>query len=154
MIRTNIRNSLIISILLFAVLCPATFGKIVYVDDDAIGTNDGSSWENAYTFLPEALADANSAEKPVEIRVAQGIYKPNQGLMAIPEFDWRTTTFQLISGVTLKGGYAGFGEPDPDARDVEVFETILSGDLAGDDMRVSDLCELLDEPTRARTATT
>jgi predicted outer membrane repeat protein len=129
--------------------CTAAVGKIIYVDDDATGAMDGSSWENAYNFLQEALADANSADKPVEIRVAQGIYRPNEGLVAIPEFDWRTATFQLINGVTLRGGYAGFGEPDPNVRDIEAFGTILSGDLNGDDVGVSDPCDLLTEPTRA-----
>jgi len=31
------------------------------------------------------------------------------------------------------GGYAGLGEKNPDARDVKLFETILSGDLLGND---------------------
>jgi parallel beta-helix repeat protein len=35
--------------------------------------------------------------------------------------------------VAIRGGYAGFGEPDPDARDIRLYETILSGDLKGDD---------------------
>jgi hypothetical protein len=35
--------------------------------------------------------------------------------------------------VTLKGGYAGFGEPTPEARDINLYRTILSGDLEGDD---------------------
>ena len=149
MVRKNLRTCLIISISLFAALCTSTFGKIIYVDNDAAGANDGTSWENAYTFLQEALADANSAEKPVEIRIAQGIYRPNQGLVAIPEFDWRTTTFQLINGVALIGGYAGLGSWDPNTRDIELYETILSGDLNGDDVQVADPCDLPDEPTRA-----
>ena len=37
--------------------------------------------------------------------------------------------FQLINGVTIKGGYDGFGEPTPDARDITLYETILSGDI-------------------------
>jgi predicted outer membrane repeat protein len=41
----------------------------------------------------------------------------------------RTATFQLINGVVIKGGYAGFGQPDPDARDIDVYETFLSGDI-------------------------
>lgn len=130
-------------------LCAPAVGEIIYVDAGAVGVNDGSSWENAYIFLQEALADANSADKPVEIRVAQGIYRPDQGLIAISELDWRTTSFQLISGVTLKGGYAGIVEPDPDARDVRGYETILSGDLAGNDVQVADSNDLLDEPTRS-----
>ncbi|MHC4320235.1 MAG: right-handed parallel beta-helix repeat-containing protein [Planctomycetota bacterium] len=42
-------------------------------------------------------------------------------------------TFQLIDGVELQGGYAGIGEPNPAARDIELYPSILSGDLAGDD---------------------
>jgi hypothetical protein len=38
-------------------------------------------------------------------------------------------SFQLINGVTIKGSYAGFGEPDPDARDIALYETILSGNI-------------------------
>jgi L-ascorbate metabolism protein UlaG (beta-lactamase superfamily) len=149
MVRINLRSSLITLIILFAALCPAAFGKIIYVDDDATGANDGSSWENACVYLQDALAAANLFEKPLEVRVAQGTYRPNQGLMAIPEFDWRTTTFQLINGVTLKGGYAGSSQPDPNARDIELYGTILSGDLNGDDVQVADPCDLPDEPTRA-----
>ncbi|MFB0524320.1 MAG: LamG-like jellyroll fold domain-containing protein [Phycisphaerae bacterium] len=146
--KTNLTTCLMLAILLWATLCTAAVGKTVYVDDNADGANDGTSWVDAYTFLQEALADANSAEKPVEIRVVQGIYRPNQGLVAIPEFDWRTTTFQLINGVTLKGGYAGSAGPDPNIWDVDVYETILSGDLNGNDVEVADPCDLLDEPTR------
>ncbi len=47
--------------------------------------------------------------------------------------DVRMATFQLINGVILRGGYSGPGEPDPDARDVDLYETTLSGDLIGDD---------------------
>jgi hypothetical protein len=94
------------------------------------------------------LADANTSAKPVEIRVAQGTYKPDEG--AGVEDANRTETFQLINGVTLKGGYAGDGEPDPNARDITNYETILIGDLAGNDVPVSDPYDFLsDEPTRA-----
>jgi hypothetical protein len=35
--------------------------------------------------------------------------------------------------VAVIGGYTGLGTPDPNARDVVLYETILSGDLNGDD---------------------
>jgi len=53
-------------------------GKTIYVDTDAVSTNDASTWSDTYKFLQDDLADANFIAKPVEIRVAQGIYKPNQ----------------------------------------------------------------------------
>jgi hypothetical protein len=85
---------------------------VLYVDDDAPGANDGSSWENAYNFLQDALTAADTLPRPVEIRVAQGTYKPDQGAGITPGD--REATFQLVNGVTIKGGYAGFGEPESD----------------------------------------
>jgi hypothetical protein len=42
-------------------------------------------------------------------------------------------SFLLVSGVALRGGYAGLGAPDPDARDIDAFPSVLSGDIDGDD---------------------
>jgi len=135
------RTNLSIWLLIFAFFAGLGAGsiaaaKIIYVDDDAVGTNDGSSWQNAYTFLQDALADAEVAYKPVEIRVAQGIYKPDQGANQI--LGDREATFQLINGVAIMGGYAGFSESDPNARDIGAYETILSGDLACDDANITN----------------
>jgi hypothetical protein len=120
--------------------------QIIYVDSNATGANDGSSWVNAYRYLQDSLTNANSSEKPVEIRVAQGTYKPDQGA-GITLGD-KTATFQLINGVTLKGSYAGLGQPDPNVRNIEKYKTILSGDLAGNDLDVNDPCDLRNEASR------
>jgi hypothetical protein len=103
--------------------------KIIYVDDDANGLNDGTCWNDAYNYLQNALAVAQYGD---EIRVGQGIYKPDQGI-GITRGD-RTATFQLKNGVVIKGGYAGFGEPDPNDRDTNKYITILSGDLLDNDV--------------------
>ncbi|MBW8040792.1 MAG: hypothetical protein FVQ85_12415 [Planctomycetes bacterium] len=109
----------------------------IFVDVDATGANDGSNWADAYNSLQDGLARANSSVKPVEIRVAQGVYKPTRyvppPLGAPPSPVARAATFQLIKGVVIKGAYAGFGEADPNAWDIDTYETILSGDLAGND---------------------
>jgi hypothetical protein len=81
-------------------------GGIIYVDADAAGASNGSSWTDAYNLLQDSLMVAEAGD---EIWVAQGIYKPNEGLMAIPGFDWRTVTFQLVNGTAIRGGYAGLG---------------------------------------------
>jgi hypothetical protein len=122
---------------------------IIYVDANAPGgANNGTSWADAYIHLQDALSfAANSGGDVNEIRVAQGAYTPDQGVSIMPGD--RTATFQLINGVTIKGGYAGFGEPDPNACDVELYETILSGDLDSNDVDVNDPCDLLTEPSRA-----
>lgn len=125
-----------------------TSGKIIYVDANAPGVDDGTNWENAYNFLQDALADADFSAKPVEIRVAQGVYTPDSN-SAVPDGTGnREATLQLISGVTVNGGYAGFVEVDPNVIDVDAYKTILSGDLVGNDVDVNDPCDLLNEPTR------
>ncbi len=119
---------------------------IIYVDDDAIGANNGSSWENAYKYLQKALIRVEIAKISAEIRVAQGIYKPNQ-YEGQPLSD-RNSTFYLTNDVTIKGGYAGVNQPDPNARDFTLYQTILSGDLNGDDAEVPDAQSLLDHRRR------
>jgi hypothetical protein len=105
--------------------------RIIYVDDDAVAPGDGSSWQTAYRFLQDALADAEPSAGPVEIRVALGVYKPDGGAGIEPGD--RTATFRLLSGVTIMGGYAGHGEPDPNAWDPTAYVAILHGDLQDDD---------------------
>ncbi len=145
---TNLRIHFAVLALLSMTIA-ASVGKTIYVDGDAPGVNNGSSWENAYNFLQDALADGNSAPKPAEIRVAQGIYRPDEDTLHPFGTGNREATFQLINGVSIKGGYAGFGQPDPNARNVKGYETILSGDLDGNDVDVNQISSLLVEPTRA-----
>ena len=142
---TKFKTCLIISVLLLAMVSSAT-GKIIFVDSDATGANNGSSWVDAYKYLQDALADANSGD---EIRVAEGIYAPDSNSAYPGGSGDRTAAFQLVNGVAINGGYAGFGELDPNVRDIEAYETILSGDLNGDDIGVDDPCDLLNEPTRS-----
>lgn len=123
-------------------------GNVIYVDGGAGGANNGTSWANAYKFLQDALTDANDSQKPVEIRVAQGVYRPDRSTAEPNGTGDRFAAFVLVNGVSPKGGYAGFGESDPNARDIEAYETILSGDLAGNDAPVEDPCDLHAELTR------
>lgn len=115
-------------IMLILGICGTVQAEVIYVDADALGIDDGSSWTDAYNYLQDALADAVAGD---EIRVAQGTYKPDQGAAVTPGD--REATFQLTSGVAINGGYAGDGELDPDDRNVGLYVTVLSGDLNGDD---------------------
>ncbi len=133
-----------------ALSAPAA-GEIIYVDGRAPGANDGSNWTNAYWCLQDALAGAIEQD---EIRVAKGIYKPDCSVAISHSPDIiasgdRRATFQLINGVAIRGGYAGYGESDPDVRDIELYETVLSGDLDADDVNVTDPATLPNEPSRA-----
>lgn len=99
-----------------------TLGTI-YVDADATGANNGSSWENAYTALQPALDEATAGD---EIWVAEGTYYPTY--QWIPD-NPRTATFQLKNGVALYGGF----DPSVDDilfrdRDWVAHVTTLSGE--------------------------
>jgi hypothetical protein len=127
---TNLKIKMAVSLFLVTFVAVVASGKIIYVDADANGLNDGSSWLNTYKYLQDALMMDTDGD---ELRVAQGIYKPDDFALSDRPNLGRSETFQLKNGVTLKGGYAGLGQPDPNRRDVGKHETILSGDLNGDD---------------------
>lgn len=102
---------------------------VLLVDDDAPPGGDGLTWETAFGSVQDALAAARQPESGIdEIRVAQGRYLPD------PD------PFELVDGVALRGGYAGLGAPDPDARDPDAYPSILDGDVADDDGDDPDSC--------------
>ncbi|MCH7847246.1 MAG: hypothetical protein IIB53_02675 [Planctomycetes bacterium] len=121
------------SMIAMFVISVAAHGEgVLYVDDDAPQGGDGTTWGTAYRFLQDALADA-SGGGVTEVRVGQGTYKPDRDEANPSGTGDREVAFQLLDGVALMGSYAGIGADDPDVRDFELYETILSGDLAGDD---------------------
>ena len=135
-----------LAILLWVGISCPVLGRIIYVDDDANAPGDGKTWATAYRYLQDALADARAADKPVEIRVAQGVYKPDLGAAQTP--GERSSLFHLVSGVSVRGAYAGVSGADPNVTDRTLFETVLSGDLKGNDVDVNDPWSVLREATR------
>jgi hypothetical protein len=133
--------SLVLIFIIATAVSTTALGSVMYVDSRANGANIGTDWNNAFRSLQDAMYIAYWSQKPVEIRVARGIYMPDQGLVNTPED--RTETFLLINGVTVKGGYAGHSSSNPDARNIEQYKTVLSGDLLGDDMDVDSPGELV-----------
>lgn len=117
-----------IAILVVAMWGIVASGQVVYVDSGVGGGEDGSSWGDAYRYLQDALASASSGD---EVRVAQGVYRPDDGVGIIAGD--REASFSLMNGVAVRGGYAGLGQADPNARDIGSYVTVLSGDLGEDD---------------------
>jgi trimeric autotransporter adhesin len=99
-----------------------------YVNTNASGANNGTSWTDAFTSLQAALDAASSGD---QIWVAKGTYKPSKDVSgsATPS-DVRTKTFLLKNGVKLYGGF----DAASSTRDVKAYKTILSGDRNGDDV--------------------
>jgi len=106
-----------------------SYGQI-YVDKSASGANDGTSWANAYTSLQDALTDPQTESGSAEIRIAEGVYHPDEG-SGISDGN-RDTSFTIQGdqdGLKIYGGYpAGGGQ-----RNLKEHVTVLSGDVGGDD---------------------
>jgi predicted outer membrane repeat protein len=137
----------LLAAVLAATACHAA-ERIIYCDPRAqeYGTGDGTSWTNACWCLQNALAAATPG---TEIRVAQGTYRPDVEIVVGPDgvptgslfaSGRRDASFVIPQGVTIKGGYAGCGAANPDERDSDAYETILSGDLQDNDVELKD-CE-------------
>jgi hypothetical protein len=98
---------------------------VIYVDNDANGLNDGSSWTDAYNYLQDALAQAQYYD---EIFVAEGTYYPDPNGLANP----KKASLQMKNGVAIFGGFPTGGS-DFENRDPNLYETILSGDMGTPD---------------------
>ncbi|WP_445718373.1 T9SS type A sorting domain-containing protein [Flavobacterium sp.] len=94
---------------------------VLYVDVNASGLNDGTSWSNAYTDLQTAITNASGTD---EIWVKSGTYKPNGTL--------RTSTFLIADKRKIYGGFNGT-ETTLSQRNPKINITTLSGDLNEND---------------------
>jgi len=106
--------------LLFSIIVTS---QTIYVDINAAGANDGSSWANAFTDLQDAITEANTDPALSELFIAEGTYLPS-----IPA--GRDATFTLTGAITLFGGFSpANGAVDLATRDFRLYTSILSGDL-------------------------
>jgi hypothetical protein len=112
-----------------------THARIIYVDASAKGNDTGLDWPNAWPCLQNALAVADSGDS---IWVAAGIYRPDQELNiglnkpVVVASRNRHRSFPFVGGVSYYGGFPQ-GGGKWEGRNPWKFETILSGDLLGND---------------------
>lgn len=115
--------------LAFALIGVQTFAAhaavMCYVNWEAVGLGDGSSWENAYPDLQMALSDPLCGE----IWVAAGTYTSTDTTA-------RSWSFTVEESVALYGGFDGT-EAARDDRNAALNVTILSGEI-GDPGDVTD----------------
>jgi trimeric autotransporter adhesin len=93
----------------------------IYVDVNATGNNDGTSWVNAFTNLQTAI---NNNPFRDDIWVAQGTYTPTGS--------GRNSTFLIDRKTNIYGGFNGT-ETALEQRDFRNNLTILNGDVNGND---------------------
>jgi|GEM_PF-3199772 len=108
-----------ITLLLLLCCCSITgLANIIHVDCKATGANTGTSWQDAFVGLQEALA---ASENHDTLWVAQGTYLPTNTTE-------RTISFTIDKDVCIFGGFTGV-ESALNQRDWEENETILSGNI-------------------------
>jgi len=98
---------------------------IVFVNANAHGAGNGTSWADAYTNLQAALNGSSACILPIWI--AKGTYYPSSyayGAGSTP----RDYAFGLKDGVNMYGGFAG-NETLLSQRNIAANPTILSGDI-------------------------
>ncbi len=112
--------------LLFTFFCFLLFSKLsysqTYVDIDATGNNDGTSWTNAYNNIQDAL---DAVAEDGEIWVAEGTYLPTNSPNG--SANTRNFSFHLDKNLKIYGGFTGT-ETNLSER-TSGHPTILSGDL-------------------------
>ncbi len=96
---------------------------VVYVDQNAIGYNSGTSWDNAFTDLNQALLYVNETAYNYDtIWVAKGAYAP------MSYCNLKEDTFKLKSGVKVYGGFNGI-ETTLSDRNIVDNKTILTSNV-------------------------
>lgn len=129
-------------------VCGVTMGSRLYVNQASTGFNTGTTWVNAFTSIEAAFEKARNC--PItEIWVAEGTYKPSaypQSITGSPTLTNNDLTFHLVDGVKMYGGFIG-NETSINDRGPG-HETILSGDLTGDDPNVIALPSFYTAPYR------
>lgn len=96
----------------------------VFVKSNAIGLNNGTSWEHAYTDLSAAIHATSSGS----IWVAAGVYMPTTDKDGQVPGDSRLKTFKFKKGIAIYGGFAGT-ESSLSERNWNTNRTVLSGDI-------------------------
>ena len=105
----------------------------LYVKHNASGTNNGTSWTNAYTSLQSAIDYARGCSNIQEIWVSSGTYKPSKDKTgSTSPGNVAAKTFYINFPVALYGGFAGT-ETLLSQRNLASNVSTLSGDLDNND---------------------
>ena len=93
----------------------------LYVDQNAMGSNDGTDWTNAFTSLQEAITVSNTCPDIEEIWVHEGVYPTS-------EINEREHAFSFERGIKILGGFDG-SEMSPVDRDLVSNVSYLDGNI-------------------------
>ena len=116
---------------------------ICYVDKDAAGLQDGTSWMDAYRTLEQALDRAAHCPGITQIWIADGTYAPYAEVS-------RSTWYNIPVGLSIYGGFVG-NETAISQRVYGAFPTMLSGDIGVTGVSTDNLYHVINTPAGAGT---
>ncbi|MCP4249772.1 MAG: hypothetical protein GY778_22240, partial [bacterium] len=97
-------------------------GPVAYFDADAAGSNDGSSWEDAYNVLRLGPVGPTAGCPGItELWVAEGTYHATY-------LGDRSASLLMANGIEAYGGFAG-DETSRSERMPGIYPTVLSGEI-------------------------
>lgn len=107
------KKNTLLALFLFLSVIQQINATTYYVNKNATGNGNGTSWTNAFTNIESALTTAIVGD---QIWVAAGIYKP------------AGATYNIPNGIKLYGGFIGT-ETTLAQRDLNINTTTLNGDI-------------------------
>ena len=98
----------------------------IFVNEFATGRNNGNTWEDAYTNMPQACADAALFLAAIfkEIWIAQGTYTPSDN-------NDYTDYLRVTPNTSYLGGFAGYETSTSQRTNIDSYRAIITGDLGG-----------------------
>lgn len=122
---------LLLCLIMIFSCCILQAQNVIYVNLNATGSNNGTTWKNAYKSLQLAL---DSAANNDTIWVAEGTYKPKESVSNSLYKNQRNNSFHASGkNITIYGGFSG-EENQVNERDIANHPTIFSGDFKGNDI--------------------
>lgn len=119
-------NCILVVVLNLLLLLSSASATTIFVDGNAVGMNNGSSWTDAYVELHDAIVGSVAGD---EIWVAAGTYVPSTVRSSeFPHTDDRLKTFEMKSLVGIYGGFNAT-ETSKGQRNWLVNISTLSGQL-------------------------
>lgn len=100
---------------------------VVYVKKGASGSNNGTSWANAYTDLKTAITNAASGS---DLYISGDTFY-------LPSGSSRANNFTITNkSLSLYGGFPTTGNPTFNQRNITTYRTIVSGDNSKNDVSI------------------
>lgn len=130
-----IKRTLLLAIIFFNFSNNAQ-SNTIYVDQSAVGVNNGTSWQNAFKDLADALKLTDSVNSIDTILIAAGIYKPKYNAHTFDTTGNSVAFWIKRDNLSIIGGYA----PGGNTYNPSIYKSILSGDI-GIPNESSDNCK-------------